>query len=72
MDFIFGNVFICKDTNVAKKVTYNDKIRRKCVTLDGDVCDPGGTLSGGARQKGEPVLTQMQEIIKLEVSEMCK
>ncbi|KAJ8926989.1 hypothetical protein NQ314_020550, partial [Rhamnusium bicolor] len=66
MEFIFGNVFICKDMNVAKQVTFHDRIRRKCVTLDGDVTDPSGTLSGGAPQKGGSILSQLSEIQKYE------
>ncbi|CAG9820448.1 unnamed protein product [Phaedon cochleariae] len=58
MEFIFGNVFICKDINVAKQ------IKKKCVTLDGDVTDPSGTLSGGAPQRGGSVLLQLAEILE--------
>lgn len=70
MEFIFGNVFICKDMNVAKTITFNDRIKKKCVTLDGDVTDPSGILSGGAPQKGPSVLMQLAEIQKYEVSEL--
>nr|XP_023023013.1 structural maintenance of chromosomes protein 2 [Leptinotarsa decemlineata] len=66
MEFIFGNVFICKDINVAKQVTFHDRIRRKCVTLDGDVTDPSGTLSGGAPQKGGSILLQLSEMQQYE------
>lgn len=67
MEFIFGNVFICKDMNVAKTVTFHDRIKKKCVTLDGDITDPSGTLSGGAAQKGGSVLVQLNEIQEYEV-----
>ncbi|KAJ8984302.1 hypothetical protein NQ317_012272 [Molorchus minor] len=66
MEFIFGNVFICKDINVAKQVTFHERIRRKCVTLDGDMTDPSGTLSGGAPQKGGSILQQLAEIQQYE------
>ncbi|XP_066148443.1 structural maintenance of chromosomes protein 2 [Euwallacea fornicatus] len=67
MEYIFGDIFICRDINVAKTVTFHDRIRKRCVTLDGDSTDPGGTLSGGARQKGESILKLIQNIKKLEV-----
>lgn len=67
MEFVFGNVFICRDLNVAKQVTFNDSIKKKCVTLDGDVTDPSGTLSGGAPQKGGSILLQLAEIQQYEV-----
>lgn len=37
----------------------------RSVTLDGDVVDPQGTLSGGARPKGGAVLLEIAEIKKL-------
>uniref|UniRef100_A0AAG5DIY0 Structural maintenance of chromosomes protein n=1 Tax=Anopheles atroparvus TaxID=41427 RepID=A0AAG5DIY0_ANOAO len=66
MRFVFGHTFIVKDLDVANKVTYNADIRVRCVTLDGDVVDPGGTLSGGARLKGNAVLLEVAEINKIQ------
>ncbi|KAF5292378.1 hypothetical protein FQA39_LY03412 [Lamprigera yunnana] len=62
MEFVFGNVFICRDLNIARQVTFNDRIKRKCVTLEGDVTDPSGILSGGARHKGPSVLLELEGI----------
>jgi chromosome segregation ATPase len=47
MQWVFGQTFICKDMETAKKVTFHERILKKSVTLDGDVFDPSGTLSGG-------------------------
>jgi len=47
MQWVFGQVFICKDMETAKKVTFHPRILKKSVTLDGDVFDPSGTLAGG-------------------------
>ena len=38
----------------------------KCVTLDGDVYDPSGTLSGGAAPSGSGLLIKVQELIEAE------
>lgn len=46
-------------------MTYHPKIMCRSVTLDGDVVDPQGTLSGGARPKGGAVLLEIAEIKKL-------
>lgn len=62
MNWIFGQIFICKDMDTAKRVTFHEQIMRKCVTLEGDVCDPGGTLSGGASSKGGSLLLQLEEL----------
>lgn len=67
MEYVFGNTFICKDLNVAKQVAFHDRILKRCVTLDGDVVEPAGTLSGGARQKGGSLLLQLEEILQCEV-----
>ncbi|XP_028132616.1 structural maintenance of chromosomes protein 2 [Diabrotica virgifera virgifera] len=66
MEFVFGNVFICRDLSIAKQISFHDKIRRKCVTLDGDVTDPSGTLSGGAPIKGGSMFLQLWEAQKKE------
>ena len=47
MEYVFGNSFVCKDMDCAKQVTFDDHINKKSVTLDGDVFDPAGTLTGG-------------------------
>ncbi|CAB3219835.1 unnamed protein product [Arctia plantaginis] len=66
MAWVFGGTLVCRDLDTAKRVTFHPAVRRRCVTLDGDVFDPSGTLSGGARQKGGSVLLQLQELKQLE------
>lgn len=78
MKYIFGNSFVCRDLNVARKVAFHEKIKTRCVTLDGDVVDPMGTLSGGARRKETPILLQLDLIKDLKEKlnaidqELCK
>ncbi|XP_076291104.1 structural maintenance of chromosomes 2 isoform X2 [Lasioglossum baleicum] len=62
MTWIFGQIFICKDIDVAKKIAFHERIMRKCVTLEGDVVDPSGTLSGGAASKAGSVLLKLEEL----------
>lgn len=50
MEWVFGTSFVCKDMDVAKTVAFHKDVSRKCVTLDGDVFDPAGTLTGGAEK----------------------
>ena len=38
------------------------QILRKTVTLDGDVVDPAGTMSGGSRNAGASLLTKLVEL----------
>lgn len=61
MEFIFGSRLVCQDADTAKKVTFNPNIRARSVTLQGDVYDPEGTLSGGSRRNNGSVLANIQE-----------
>lgn len=65
MRYAFGRVLICKDTDTANKVTFHPKIHTKTITLDGDVFDPEGILSGGAREEGADRLGPVAEIKQL-------
>ncbi|CAG9105406.1 unnamed protein product [Plutella xylostella] len=66
--WVLGNTLVCKDLQTAKRVTYHPSVMKRCVTLDGDVFDPSGTLSGGARAKGGSILLQLQQLRELEAS----
>ena len=75
MQWIFGNVFICKDMNIAKQVAYHSNIMKKCITLQGDVFDPSGVLSGGAAAKAGSILLKLDELkeaqFELQEKEQC-
>lgn len=62
MAWIFGQIFICKDMETAKRIAFHEKIMKKCVTIEGDIFDPAGTLSGGAPSKTGSVLLKMEEL----------
>lgn len=62
MEHVFGGTFICSNMATAKRVTYDQNILTRTITLDGDVCDPQGTLSGGAASRTTPTLQQVAEI----------
>ncbi|THD21367.1 Structural maintenance of chromosomes protein 2 [Fasciola hepatica] len=49
MEYVFGNVLVCPDLDIARKVAFHPGVERRTVTLEGDVFDPQGTLSGGSR-----------------------
>jgi structural maintenance of chromosome 2 len=68
MQWIFGNVFICKDMNVAKQVAYHNNIMKKCITLQGDVFDPSGVLSGGAVAKAGSILLKLDELKEVQLA----
>ena len=62
MDYVFGNTLICEDAETAKRVTFDPSVRMKSVTLEGDVYDPSGTLSGGSSPNSSGVLVILQKL----------
>ena len=67
MGFVFGSTFICKDSETAKQVTFSRDIGgARSVTLEGDVYEPSGTLSGGAAPTGSGILVKVQDLLDIE------
>lgn len=64
MQYVFSNTIICADAATANKITYDAKLRS--VTIQGDVYDTGGTLSGGSAPQGSGILLKVQDMIRVE------
>ncbi|XP_058973513.2 structural maintenance of chromosomes protein 2 [Pocillopora verrucosa] len=62
MAYVFGTTFVCNDMDNAKKVTYDPKVQARSVTLGGDLFDPQGTATGGARASHSSILVKLQEL----------
>ncbi|KMQ46620.1 hypothetical protein HL42_2791 [Trichophyton rubrum] len=62
MQYVFGSTLICHDAATAKNVTFDPSVRMKSVTLEGDVYDPSGTLSGGSAPNSSGVLLILQKL----------
>jgi len=62
MEYVFGSTFVCDDAETAKRVTFDPAVRLKSVTLEGDVYDPSGTLSGGSAPNSSGVLVTLQKL----------
>lgn len=65
MEYVFGNTLICPDAATANLVTFHKEVRMRSVTLEGDVYDPSGTLSGGSKSNGGGVLVKVQKLKKV-------
>ena len=52
------------DLESANAVAYNadTSARAKAVTLDGDICDPAGTVTGGSRPSNTGILVQLAQL----------
>ncbi|EWC44105.1 hypothetical protein DRE_07162 [Drechslerella stenobrocha 248] len=62
MEYVFGSTLVCANAETAQKVTFDPSVRLMSVTLDGDVYDPAGTLSGGSAPTSSGVLITLQEL----------
>ena len=62
MAYVFGSTLICEDAETAKRVTFDPAVRMKSVTLEGDVYDPSGTLSGGSSSNSNGVLVTLGKL----------
>ncbi|KAI9439026.1 condensin complex subunit SMC2 [Lactarius indigo] len=60
--FVFNDTLICDDAQSAQAVTFARNVGVRSVTLEGDVYEPSGTMSGGAAPSGSGVLVRAQEL----------
>ncbi|CAG2162003.1 unnamed protein product [Oppiella nova] len=63
MKYVFNDILIVPDMEIAKKVVYDPEVRKTTVTYDGEVFEPSGILSGGSAQRGTQLLAKVAEIL---------
>ncbi|KAL1160167.1 hypothetical protein V6Z11_A07G049500 [Gossypium hirsutum] len=66
MEYVFGATFVCKTTDAATEVAFNREIRAPSVTLEGDIFQPSGLLTGGSRRGGGDLLRQLHDLAECE------
>ncbi|CAN6468378.1 unnamed protein product [Victoria cruziana] len=66
MAFVFGSTFICRSMEAAKEVAFHRDICTPSVTLDGDIFQPSGLLTGGSRKGGGELLRQLHSLADAE------
>jgi chromosome segregation protein len=60
---LLGNVIVTRDLKGANELAKILQYRSRFVTLDGDVVNPGGSMTGGAvKQKGSSLLSRKGEL----------
>ncbi|KAL5569905.1 hypothetical protein UlMin_026480 [Ulmus minor] len=67
MEYVFGSTFVCKNTDAAKEVAFNKETRTPSVTLEGDIFQPSGLLTGGSRKGGGDLLRQLNDLAEAEL-----
>ncbi|HHU68928.1 MAG TPA: chromosome segregation protein SMC [Thermoanaerobacterales bacterium] len=60
--YLLGRVVIAKDIDSALEIAKNISFSCKIVTLDGDIINPGGAITGGSKIKNNLFLNRGREI----------
>eukprot|EP00493_Phyllostaurus_siculus_P006932 UN07004 len=51
MELIFNDQIICPDISIARKLAFNRDVSCVCVSLEGDIANPAGTMEGGSTNR---------------------
>ncbi|KAF1745523.1 hypothetical protein MXB_4314, partial [Myxobolus squamalis] len=62
IEFVFGGTLICAGASEAKRLAYDKSVGCRCVTLDGDIFESSGILTGGSRPTHNLLLKKQQEL----------
>ena len=62
MAYVFGKAFVCKDAATARAVAFDKDVLTNCVTVEGDLLNPNGLLTGGSRGGGGSVLAKLHAL----------
>ena len=60
--YVFGKAFVCKDAATARAVAFDKDVLTNCVTVEGDLLNPNGLLTGGSRGGGGSVLAKLHAL----------
>ncbi|XP_057952603.1 structural maintenance of chromosomes protein 2-1-like [Malania oleifera] len=66
MEYVFGSTFVCKTIDAAKEVAFRKEIHTPSVTLEGDIFQPSGLLTGGSRKGGGDLLRHLHALAEAE------
>jgi len=62
MAYVFGKAFVCEDAATARAVAFDKDVLTNCVTVEGDLLNPNGLLTGGSRGGGGSVLAKLHAL----------
>jgi len=66
MEYVFGSTLIVDGIKAANQIC--DTTKTRTVTLDGDVYDPSGTISGGSKNNLGSTLSKLSELSSIHVT----
>ncbi|KAG5511403.1 hypothetical protein JKF63_07366 [Porcisia hertigi] len=50
-DFVFGTFLVCSSLRLAQELAYNPSIKAKAVTVEGELAEPNGLMTGGSTRQ---------------------
>lgn len=66
IEYVFGSTLVVDDTQTANKIC--DITKTRTVTLEGDIYDPSGTISGGSKDNIGTTLSKLAELTSATVA----
>ncbi|CAL0328739.1 unnamed protein product [Lupinus luteus] len=66
MEYVFGSTFVCKTIDAAEVVAFNREVHATSVTLEGDIFQPSGLLTGGSRKGSGDLLKHLHDLAEAE------
>ncbi|PJF17989.1 Smc2 sister chromatid cohesion [Paramicrosporidium saccamoebae] len=65
MQYVFGGTFICDNKESAALMAFDRRFGHRAVTVDGDVYEPSGTLSGGSSPSSGNIIAKLNRFRQL-------
>lgn len=62
---LLGNTIVVDELKNANELARKIRYRTRIVTLDGDIVNPGGSMTGGGDRKSKSILAQKDELAKM-------
>ncbi|KAG5507737.1 hypothetical protein JIQ42_08026 [Leishmania sp. Namibia] len=59
-DFVFGNFLVCSSLRLAQELAYNPSIKVKAVTVEGEVAEPNGLMTGGSTRQLRDIFADLK------------
>ncbi|KAI2807076.1 Structural maintenance of chromosomes protein 2 [Blomia tropicalis] len=72
IEHVFGDTMVCPNAQMAKKLILNDNVKKMTVTMEGEIFNPRGIVTGGAVKSGQHTLNIVSQLrnIKYELELM--
>ncbi|KEG14016.1 structural maintenance of chromosome (SMC) [Trypanosoma grayi] len=59
-EFVYGQFLVCSSLALAQELAYNPAVRCKAVSLDGEVAEPNGLMTGGSTQQLRDIFAEVR------------